>query len=259
MTKLTKLSRSVEGKVALITGSGSGMGRATSYVFAEAGAKVVVSDINKKQIEEVSSEINSSNGTCLKQILDVTNQENINEVITNVIKEFGQLDILINNAGISIPTTIDDENYEENWDRTFDVLLKGQVNLIRAALPFIRESDCGRIVNISSTEGLGATPRISPYTSAKHGVIGLTRSLAAELGSQGITVNCICPGPINTAMTAAIPIEDKQIYARRRVPLKRYGEPEEVAHMTLSLCLPAASFVNGAVLPVDGGLSIKRA
>ena len=259
MTKLTKLSRSVEGKVALITGSGSGMRRATSYVFAEAGAKVVVSDINEKQIEEVSSEINSSNGTCLKQILDVTNQENINEVIAKVIKEFGQLDILINNAGISIPTTIDDENYEENWDRTFDVLLKGQVNLIRAALPFIRESDCGRIVNISSTEGLGATPRISPYTSAKHGVIGLTRSLAAELGSQGITVNCICPGPINTAMTAAIPIEDKQIYARRRVPLKRYGEPEEVAHMTLSLCLPAASFVNGAVLPVDGGLSIKRA
>jgi len=259
MTKLTKLSRSVEGKVALITGSGSGMGRATSYVFAEAGAKVVVSDINKKQIEEVSSEINSSNGTCLKQILDVTNQENIKEAIANVIEEFGQLDILINNAGISIPTTIDDENYEESWDRTFNVLLKGQVNLIRAALPFIRESDCGRIVNISSTEGLGATPRISPYTSAKHGVIGLTRSLAVELGSQGITVNCICPGPINTAMTAAIPIEDKQIYARRRVPLKRYGEPEEVAHMTLSLCLPAASFVNGAVLPVDGGLSIKRA
>ena len=259
MTKLTKLSRSIEGKVALITGSGSGMGRATSCVFAEAGAKVVVSDINEKQIDEVSSEINSSNGTCLKQILDVTNKKNIKEVMANIIKEFGQLDILINNAGISIPTTIDDENYEENWDLTFDVLLKGQVNLIRAALPFIRESDCGRIVNISSTEGLGATPRISPYTSAKHGVIGLTRSLAAELGSQGITVNCICPGPINTAMTAAIPVEDKQIYARRRVPLKRYGEPEEVAHMTLSLCLPAASFVNGAVLPVDGGLSIKRA
>ena len=259
MTKLTKLSRSVEGKVALITGSGSGMGRATSYVFAEAGAKVVVSDINEKQIDEVSSEINSSNATCFKQILDVTNQKNIDGVVANIIKEFGQLDILINNAGISIPTTIDDENYEASWDRTFDVLLKGQVNLIRAALPYIRKSDCGRIVNISSTEGLGATPRISPYTSAKHGVIGLTRSLAAELGSQGITVNCICPGPINTAMTAAIPSEDKEIYARRRVPLKRYGEPEEVAHMTLSLCLPAASFVNGAVLPVDGGLSIKRA
>ena len=259
MAKLTKLSGSVAGKVALITGAGSGMGRATAFVFAEAGAKVVVSDINEKQIDEVAKEIDSSQGACLKQVLDVTNQENINEGLTNVIKEFGQLDILVNNAGISIPITIDDENYEESWDKTFDVLLKGQVNLIRAALPFIRKSDCARIVNISSTEGMGATPRISPYTSAKHGVIGLTRSLAAELGSQGITVNCICPGPINTAMTAAIPTEDKQIYARRRVPLKRYGEPEEVAHMTLSLCLPAASFVNGAVLPVDGGLSIKRA
>ena len=259
MAKLTKLSRSVEGKVALITGAGSGMGRATAFVFAEARAKVVVSDINENQIDEVAKEIDSSEGACLKQVLDVTNQENINEAVTNVIKGFGQLDILVNNAGISIPTTIDDENYEESWDKTFDVLLKGQVNLIRAALPFIRKSDCARIVNISSTEGMGATPRISPYTSAKHGVIGLTRSLAAELGSQGITVNCICPGPINTAMTEAIPTEDKQIYARRRVPLKRYGEPEEVAHMTLSLCLPAASFVNGAVLPVDGGLSIKRA
>ena len=259
MTKLTNLSRSIEGKVALITGAGSGMGRATAFVFAEAGAKVVVSDVNEKQIDEVANEIISSKGTCLKQALDVTNQENINEAVSNTIKEFGQLDILVNNAGISIPTTIDDENFEESWDKTFDVLLKGQVNLIRAALPFIRKSYCGRIVNISSTEGMGATPRISPYTSAKHGVIGLTRSLAAELGAEGITVNCICPGPINTAMTAAIPEEDKQIYARRRVPLKRYGEPEEVAHMTLSLCLPAASFVNGAVLPVDGGLSIKRA
>ena len=257
MPKLTNLSRSIEGKVALITGAGSGMGRATAFVFAEAGAKVVVSDVNEKQIDEVANEIISSKGTCLKQALDVTNQENINEAVSNTIKKFGQLDILVNNAGISIPTTIDDENFEESWDKTFDVLLKGQVNLIRAALPFIRKSYCGRIVNISSTEGMGATPRISPYTSAKHGVIGLTRSLAAELGAEGITVNCICPGPINTAMTAAIPDEDKQIYARRRVPLKRYGEPEEVAHMTLSLCLPAASFVNGAVLPVDGGLSIK--
>ncbi len=259
MKRLTKLSRSIEGKVVLITGSGSGMGKATSYVFAEAGAKVVLSDINKELIDEVASQIKSIKGSCLKQIMDVTCQDNINEAVSNVIEEFGKLDILINNAGISIPSPIDDRNFEENWDKTFDVLLKGQVNLIRAALPFLRKSDCARIVNISSTEGFGATPRISPYTSAKHGVIGLTRSLAAELGSEGITVNCICPGPINTAMTAAIPSEDKLIYARRRVPLKRYGEPEEVAHMTLSLCLPAASFVNGAVLPVDGGLSIKRA
>ena len=259
MTKLTKLSRSIEGRVALITGAGSGMGRATAHVFAEAGAKVVVTDLNEENVDKVCSEIKSSNGTCFNQLLDVTNQQNIDQVVSEIVTEFGQLDILINNAGIAIPVTIDDKNYEESWDRTFDVLLKGQVNLIRASLPFMLKSSCGRIVNISSTEGMGATPRQSPYTAAKHGVIGLTRSLAAELGSQGITVNCICPGAIRTAMTAGIPEEHKEIYSRRRVPLKRYGEPEEVAHMTLSLCLPAASFVNGAVLPVDGGLSIKRA
>ena len=147
MSKLTRLSRSIQGKVALITGAGSGMGKATSFVFAEAGAKVIVSDVNKEEINKVSSKINSSKGISIKQVLDVTNQENINTSISNVIKEFGQLDMLINNAGISIPTSIDDKNYEQNWDKTFDVLLKGQVNLIRAALPFLRKSDCGRIVN----------------------------------------------------------------------------------------------------------------
>jgi len=114
-------------------------------------------------------------------------------------------------------------------------------------------------VNIASTEGLGATPGNSAYAAAKTGVIGLTRGLAVELGKEGITVNAICPGPINTGMTAGIADEDKQIYARRRTALRRYGEPEEVAHATLSLCLPAASFITGVALPVDGGLTIRRA
>jgi len=133
------------------------------------------------------------------------------------------------------------------------------MRVIKASLPYISKSPCPRIVNISSTEGFGATPLHSPYTSAKHGVIGLTRSLAVELGPKGITVNCICPGPINTNMTSGIDKDKKQKYARRRVPLNRYGEPQEVAHATLNLCLPSSSFINGAVLPVDGGLSIKRA
>ena len=152
-----------------------------------------------------------------------------------------------------------DEDYEEHWDKTLNVVLTGQVNLIRAALPYLLKSDAGRIVNISSTEGFGATPYVSPYTAAKHGVIGLTRSLALELGPQGITVNCVCPGPINTNMTSMIDEKDKMIFAKRRVGLKRYGEPEEVAHATLSLCLPASSFINGVSLRVDGGLSIRRA
>jgi 3-oxoacyl-[acyl-carrier protein] reductase len=171
----------------------------------------------------------------------------------------GGLDILINNAGISLHVAIDAQEYEQQWQRGLQVLLTAHTLMIRAALPHLRKSDSPRIVNIASTEGLGATPGISPYTAAKHGVIGLTRSLAVELGKEGITVNCVCPGPIRTAMTAAVPEEDKQTYARRRTALRRYGDPEEVAHATLGFVLPASSFITGAVLPVDGGLSIRRA
>ena len=136
--------------------------------------------------------------------------------------------------------------------------LTAQARLVRAALPHLRRSDAGRIVNIASTEGIIATAGIPAYTASKHGVIGLTKSFAVELGRDGITVNCICPGPINTGMTAGIPDEAKDTYAKRRVPLRRYGDPEEVAHMTLSLTLPAASYTNGAILVVDGGMWLRH-
>ena len=122
------------------------------------------------------------------------------------------------------------------------------MRIIRAALPYLRQSDGGRVVNIASTEGLGATKYASPYTAAKTGVIGLTRSLAVELGTENITVNCVCPGPIHTGMTESIPEDDKREYARRRVALKRYADPEEVAHATLSLVLPASTFITGVAL-----------
>ena len=235
------------------------MGEATAKVFAAEGVKVIATDIKLDEVERVSEEIQSANGECLPLLLDVTDKSAIEECIKKCVINFNGLDFVINNAGISSVTAVDDENYENYWDDTLSVVLTGQIKLIRAALPHLLASDNGRIVNISSTEGFGASPFHSPYTAAKHGVIGLTRSLALELGPQGITVNCICPGPINTNMTAAIDSKDKETYARRRVGLKRYGEPEEVAHATLNLCLPSSSYINGVYLPVDGGLSIRRA
>ena len=139
-----------------------------------------------------------------------------------------------------------------------DVNLTAHVRLVRAALPCLEKSDAARVVNIASTEGVGAQPYVSAYTASKHGVIGLTRAMAVELGVKGITFNCVCPGPIETGMTSLIPEAAKEKFARRRVPLKRYGDPEEVAHATLGLVLPASSYINGAVLMCDGGLSIQN-
>jgi 3-oxoacyl-[acyl-carrier protein] reductase len=179
--------------------------------------------------------------------------------VAEIAAHFGGIDILINNAGISLHGAVDTEDFESRWARSLDVLLTGQVRMIRASLPHLRKATDARIVNIASTEGLGATRFISPYTAAKTGVIGLTRSLAVELGPEGITVNCICPGPINTGMTQRIAPEQKAEFARRRTALRRYAEPEEVAHMTLSLCLPSAGYTTGVTLPIDGGLTIRNA
>lgn len=257
MPRITKLSRSVAGKVVIVTGAGSGMGRATAWLFADEGAKVAVTDLKGQQ--EVVDTITAAGGTAHGWHLDVSNQQNVEQVIAEVAERFGGIDILINNAGISTPAPIDSQGYEAVWARGVDVLLTAHTRTIRAALPWLRKSSSPRIVNIASTEGLGATKGISPYTAAKHGVIGLTRSLAVELGAEAINVNCICPGPIDTAMTARIPEDQRKKYAHRRVPLNRYADPEEVAQMTLSICLPAASFLTGATIPVDGGLTIRNA
>jgi 3-oxoacyl-[acyl-carrier protein] reductase len=183
----------------------------------------------------------------------------VRSVVAQIVAKWGRIDAVVNNAGIPAFSAIDSENYEAVWERSISVLLTAQQRVIRAALPHLRKSAAPRIVNIASTEALGATARDSPYAAAKAGVTGLTRALAVELGPEGITVNCICPGPIRTAMTAAIKEEDKATYAKRRTAMRRYGLPEEVAHMTVSLCLPAASFITGVTIPVDGGLMARNA
>ncbi|HTO09283.1 MAG TPA: SDR family NAD(P)-dependent oxidoreductase [Myxococcota bacterium] len=259
MARLSKLSRSVADRGVLVTGAASGMGRATAHLFADEGAQVAVTDLDRDAVDRVVDEIKAAGGRARGWVLDVGSDASVARVVPEVAQAFGRLDAVVNNAGIARFSPIDGPEYDKAWADSLNVLITAHVRVIRAALPYLRKSDAGRIVNIASTEALGATKYGSPYTAAKHAVVGLTRSLAVELGPERITVNCICPGPIRTGMTSAIPEDQKAIFAKRRTALLRYGEPEEVAHGTLNFCLPASQYMTGAVLPVDGGLTIRNA
>ncbi len=258
--RLSTLSRSIAGRVAIVTGAASGMGRATAHLFADEGARVAVVDRTQDGVDRVVGEITAVGGRAAGYVCDLGDPDPavIPALVEQIHLELGPIDILVNNAGVSRPATIDAEVWPTAWEETFAVNLTAPARMIRACLPHLLRDGAGRVVNIASTEGLGATSGMSPYTASKHGVVGLTRSLAVELASRGVSVNCICPGPINTGMTAPIPDEAKTKFARRRVPIRRYAEPEEVAHMTLSLVLPAAGFVHGAIIPVDGGLIVQN-
>jgi 3-oxoacyl-[acyl-carrier protein] reductase len=249
------LSRSIAGRVAIVTGAASGMGRATALLFASEGASGGVLDRDASGAAAVATAITAQGGSALAVPVDLADAAAIPAAVAEVRDAFGPVDILVNNAGVSAGVTFDDPGYDAVWAATFAVNLTAAVAMVRACLDDLIGAGRGRIVNVASTEALGATPRTSPYTASKHGVVGLTRSLAVELGRRGVTANCVCPGPIRTGMTAAIPDDAKEQFARRRVPVGRYGEPDEVAHVILSMVLPASSYLNGAVVAVDGGMT----
>lgn len=251
--------RSVRGRAALVTGAGGGMGAATARLFAAEGAKVALFDIDAGKLAEVGAQIRDAGGEAHVFTVDLADAQAIAKGVAAAIEALGGLDILVNNAGVSCFRAIDDPAYDATFAQALAVMLTAHQRMIRAALPALRRSDAARIVNVASTEALGATSGNSAYAAAKAGVTGLTRALAVELGPEAITVNAICPGPISTPMTSGIAVEHKDIFARRRTALRRYGAPEEVAQMTLSLCLPAASYVTGATLVVDGGLMARNA
>lgn len=262
MPPYKELSRSIAGKTALITGAASGMGRATAHLFAREGANVVVTDLDQAKVDAVVDEIKAAGiDHVVGWALDVSDHDRIKTVVAQTAEHFGGLDLLVNNAGFAhlVPFTAPDEEYEAVWERSISVLLTSHQRMVRAALPHLLKSGEGRVVNIASTEGLGATAGNSPYVAAKHGVIGITRAMCVELSREGITVNAVCPGPIHTGITEGIADEHKELFAKRRVPLRRYGIPEEVAHITLNCCLPASSFMNGVAIRVDGGQLVRNA
>ncbi|NNE73185.1 MAG: SDR family oxidoreductase [Acidimicrobiales bacterium] len=250
--------RSVADRVVIVTGAASGMGRATAELFGALGAKVAAADVSTAQLDAVVAGIVEAGGEASAHRLDVTDNDAITTFVDVARAAHGPIDILINNAGIAHGGPIDGEEFADAWYAVFAVNLHAHMHLIRACLPDLARNGDGRIINISSTEGLGGTANNSAYGAAKHGVIGLTKSLAVELGPKGITVNAICPGPVHTGMTELIPDEAKATFARRRTALRRYGQPHEVAHMTVSLAMPAASFVTGVALPVDGGMIARN-
>ena len=226
-------------RVAIVTGGASGIGRATVGLLRAQGVAVAVLDLHGG-ID-----------------VDVSDAASVAHAVEEVRSTLGPVDILVNAAGMPAGGPLDGDGYVEMWERTLAVNLTGAMLMVRACLDDLLQSEAGRIVNVASTEALTAGPFTSPYTASKHGLLGLTRSLAVELGGRGVTANCVCPGATLTGMTEGIPPGDREKFARRHVPVGRYGNPEEIAHMIVSLTAPEASFVNGAVIAVDGGMTAR--
>ncbi len=242
----------LENKVAIITGAGSGIGRATALLFAHEGARVVVADINDKSGNEVVEEIRKNGGEGLFVKLDTTSREQTKQMVLKTLDRYGGINILINNAGI-IQDALMVKMTDEQWDRVINVNLKGVFNCIQAVVETMISQGSGVIVNASSIVGIFGNVGQANYAAAKAGLIGMTKTLAKELGKKGIRVNAVAPGFIITPMTSTIPEKILEM-VKEKTPLRMLGEPQDVAYAYLYLTSDEAKFVNGAVLCVDGGL-----
>jgi NAD(P)-dependent dehydrogenase (short-subunit alcohol dehydrogenase family) len=247
----------LEGKVALVTGAGSGIGRASALAFAREGAKVVVSDVAEERSRETIAAIVAGGGEATFVRADVSVPEDVAALVRAVVEAFGRLDCAHNNAGITGADTGVGPTHlhpEETWHRVIAVNLTGVWLCMKHETAQMLAQGGGAIVNTASAAGLIGLAGVSAYVASKHGVVGLTRTAALEYAQQGIRVNAVCPGYIRTPMTAA-GFADPERRARNiaREPIGRYGEPEEVAEVVVWLCSDAASFVTGHALAVDGG------
>lgn len=242
----------LEGKVAIITGSGRGIGEATAVKFAQEGARVVVCDVNLEDAAETAEKIKESGGEALALKIDVTRIEEVEEMVQKTVNEFKKLDILVNNAGITADAKLV-KMTQEQFDKVISVNLKGVFNCGQAAAKVMVEQGNGVILNAASVVGLYGNFGQTNYAATKFGVIGMTKTWAKELGPKGIRVNAVAPGFIVTPMTEKMPEKVLEMM-KEKAPLKRLGTAEDVANAYAFLASDEASFITGAVLSVDGGI-----
>jgi NAD(P)-dependent dehydrogenase (short-subunit alcohol dehydrogenase family) len=246
----------LEGKVALITGAGSGIGRATSRIFAREGAKIVLADVVEEGGQQTLASITDSGGEAVFIRTDVSKESDVAAAVAKAVSTYGRLDCAFNNAGIEGQGGLTHECTRENWDRVIAINLTGVWLCMKAEIDqLLKQGKGGAIVNTSSGAGLAGVRGMPAYVAAKHGVAGLTRAAAIEYGRHGIRVNAVCPGPIRTPMMARLLGERPNAEERfaRGGPLKRLGEAEEIGESVAFLCSDRASYVTGLPMPVDGG------
>jgi NAD(P)-dependent dehydrogenase (short-subunit alcohol dehydrogenase family) len=253
MTARREEAMRLEGRVALVTGAGGGIGAATARRFAREGATVVVNDVDMELARPVVTELQKEGARALSIAADVTARTDVEAMVDHVVGEFGRLDVLVNNAGVN-RDAMSHKMTEEQWDQVLAVNLKGTFLCAQAVLAGMRERGWGRVINTSSVASLGNIGQAN-YAASKAGVIGLTRTLALEYAKYGITVNCVAPGPVMTRMLAGVPeaIREKIV---AKVPVGRIARPEEIAAVHAFLASEDAAFITGQVLFVDGGMSV---